>query len=380
VRKCPYCDFNSYRAPAKLAAREYCDALLADLSRDAGWVEGRSIRSVFFGGGTPSLFPAHEIERFLVAASKLVSIEPNAEITLEANPASVERQAFAGYASAGVNRISLGVQSFDDDSLRQLGRVHTADEARRAVEEVSAAGLASFNLDLMYGLPRQDEAGANADIRTALSFEPPHVSWYQLTLEPGTLFSVRPPKGLPTELELERIERSGRALLHGAGFRRYETSAWARSGQRCRHNQNYWRFGDYLGIGAGAHGKITHVQDGSVWRTSKQRHPTAFRRVAASRQRLAELSKVSALELGFEFMLNALRLHQPVTEKLLHARTGLRFRDLQTPIGEAVARGLLRADAMRLYVTRLGRCFLNDLQACFLPPQALKSTECELHD
>ncbi len=312
VRKCPYCDFNSHAVPtAGLPEQPYLAALLDDLEHAAAPVAGREIVSVFFGGGTPSLFSARSIASVLARARTLLPFAPDVEVTLEANPGTVEHGRFADYAAAGVNRISLGAQSFSDSRLEALGRIHASADIERAVREVRQAGIANFNLDLMYALPGQDVAGALADLERALELEPTHVSHYQLTLEPETPFAKRPPPGLPDDDVAWSMQEACQERLAAAGFEQYEVSGYARAGRRCRHNLVYWQFGDYLGIGAGAHGKVTAQEAGwAINRTVRVRHPAAYLAATDPASRVAETRSVAAEERPFEFALNALRLNE----------------------------------------------------------------------
>lgn len=368
LRKCPYCDFNSYRAGAAPPRREYLGALIADLGAEASRAPNRALESVFIGGGTPSLFEPGEIARLLDAVAARFPLARDAEITLEANPGTVERGAFSGYLDAGVNRLSIGAQSFDPRALSALGRLHGPEDTRRAVAEARAAGCENLNLDLMYALPEQDAEAALADVEAAVALAPEHLSYYQLTLEPGTRFHLRPPP-LPAEHDIEAIERRCHRRLAEAGYGRYEVSAWARAGRRCRHNLNYWRFGDYLAVGAGAHGKLTD-EAGRVWRYEKPRAPQAyiaqFSVPGAARPSPARC--VDEDDLAFEYLLNALRLTDGFSEGEFEARTGLPAAGLRARLAPAATEGLLReADGGRWRPTPLGYRFLNDLQARFLP-------------
>jgi oxygen-independent coproporphyrinogen-3 oxidase len=363
LRKCPYCDFNSHAAEDELPQDAYVDALIADLEAALPGIWGRRVGTVFIGGGTPSLFSAASIERLLSAVRARVPLAPGAEITLEANPGTFERAKFAAFFAAGVNRLSLGVQSFDDRFLRALGRVHDADEARRAAE----AALTIFdnvNLDLMFALPQQSAHDARRDVAGALAFAPPHLSLYQLTLEPNTLFHRYPPP-LPDDEAAADIEDAVLEALDAAGYTHYETSAHAKSGRECRHNVNYWRFGDYVGIGAGAHSKISFPD--RVVRELRWKQPKRYLDEVARGTPLQEQASVARRDLPFEFMLNALRLTHGVPASLFAERTGLPLSAAAQPIAEAVRRGLLDSDPTALRPTALGRRFLNDLLALFLP-------------
>ena len=365
VRKCPYCDFNSHSAGAGAPTQRYVDALLTDLEQEAKRAAGRTIESLFLGGGTPSLFAPEEISRLLTGVHERFDVAHDAEITMEANPGTVECGAPAGYREAGVNRLSIGAQSFDDDALRQLGRIHSSDDIRRAVGEVKSAGFDNFNLDLMHGLPGQTLATAESDVRAALELGPTHISWYQLTLEPNTVFHARPPENLPDEETAYEIQDAGAALLRDAGFEQYEVSAWARDGRHCRHNVNYWLFGDYLAVGAGAHGKLS--DEARVLRYRKPANPLQYMLVMEGNPAGGELEPVADGDLLFEFMLNALRLNDGFHETVFLERTGLSAQRLRQASSGAVARGLLERGSDSIWrPTDLGRRFLNDLQAEFL--------------
>ena len=365
VRKCPYCDFNSHSAGAGAPTQRYVDALLTDLEQEAKRAAGRTIESLFLGGGTPSLFAPEEISRLLTGVHERFDVAHDAEITMEANPGTVECGAPAGYRDAGVNRLSIGAQSFDDDALRQLGRIHSSDDIRRAVGEVKSAGFDNFNLDLMHGLPGQTLATAESDVRAALELGPTHISWYQLTLEPNTVFHARPPENLPDEETAYEIQDAGAALLRDAGFEQYEVSAWARDGRHCRHNVNYWLFGDYLAVGAGAHGKLS--DEARVLRYRKPANPLQYMLVMEGNPAGGELEPVADGDLLFEFMLNALRLNDGFHETVFLERTGLSAQRLRQASSGAVARGLLERGSDSIWrPTDLGRRFLNDLQAEFL--------------
>jgi putative oxygen-independent coproporphyrinogen III oxidase len=367
VRKCPYCDFNSHALPdAGLPQQHYLAALLEDLELAALDAAGREVVSIFFGGGTPSLFGADALAQLLDRARTLLTFAPAVEITLEANPGTIEHGRFADYASIGINRVSLGAQSFDDAMLQSLGRIHTAGDVERAAAEVRTAGIDNFNLDLMYALPGQDLAGALADVERAIALQPTHLSHYQLTLEPGTPFARHPPPRLPDDDVALAMQEACEALLEAAGFAQYEVSAFAMPGRRCVHNLGYWRFGDYLGIGAGAHGKVT-LDDGTIVRTVRVRHPAAYAAAGSAQARVAERRTVAAAELPFEYCLNSLRLREGFDVAGFAARTGLPIEAVERPLADAVRRGLLVRRDARWLPTPLGRRFLNDLQALFLP-------------
>ena len=369
VRKCPYCDFVSYTAPQAPPVERYVDALLVDLEREAARVGRRRPVSVFFGGGTPSLIPPAQIARLVAAIRERFSIGDDVEVTLEANPGTVECGDPAGFLAAGVNRLSIGAQSFDAGRLRTLGRIHSVADIARTVEAARGAGFEDINLDLMYALPGQDSAAALADIDAAAALEPTHISWYQLTLEPNTVFHARPPSGLPDEETVAAIEDRGRALLAELGFERYEVSAYARNGRRCRHNLNYWTFGDYLAVGAGAHGKISTA--GGVWRYAKPAHPLAYMEAIERGGTAADLRPVPGGDLLFEFVLNALRLTEGFDTALFCAHTGLSSEYLEERLAPKVDRGLVgRSPDGRWFATALGQRFLDNLVADFLPGDA----------
>jgi len=358
VRKCPYCDFNSHQRGGALPEAEYVERLIADLEALLPSVWGRRLTSIFIGGGTPSLFSPASIDSLLSAVRARLTLEPGAEITLEANPGTVEAARFRGFRDAGVNRISIGVQSFDDRRLAALGRIHSAAEARRAVD----AALAAFddvNLDLMYGLPAQAVSAALADVTTGIATGVPHLSAYQLTIEPNTVFFSKPP-ALPAHDACADMQLGIEELLHRHGFQNYETSAFAKPGHRCRHNLNYWEFGDYLGIGAGAHGKISFPD--RVTRHEQPKQPSVYLQGTPN----AQNREVPARELPFEFMLNALRLIEGFPVRLFEERTGLPRVVIQKNLEDAEKRGLLERDVQRIRPTERGRRFLNDLLALFL--------------
>jgi putative oxygen-independent coproporphyrinogen III oxidase len=359
VRKCPYCDFNSYTLNGQLQEAGYLEALERDLETQAPEVAGREVISVFMGGGTPSLFPPSAIDRVLAAARRHLAFASDVEVTMEANPGTIERGRFAEYRAAGVNRVSLGAQSFDSSTLQVLGRIHSPDETRRAAQELHAAGLTNFNLDLMYALPGQDVAAALADVESALALKPTHLSHYQLTLEPGTVFAAQPPADLPTDDTAAEILAVCGARLAEAGFGQYEVSAYAQPGRQCRHNLNYWTFGDYLGVGAGAHGKIT-VAD-AIIRTTQSRDPRRY--VAAP---TANRTPVPEAQRPFEFMLNALRLIDGFEIPTFEERTGLPWETVVPEVEKLLARKLLEVQGPRLRTTMVGLRFLNNLLLSFL--------------
>jgi putative oxygen-independent coproporphyrinogen III oxidase len=362
IRKCPYCDFNSFESRETLPERAYVDALLRDLDSELAAVRPRPLESVFIGGGTPSLFSADAISVLLDGIRARLTVEDGTEVTLEANPGAAEAERFAGYRGAGVNRISIGLQSLRDDVLARLGRVHSAAEAQRAVAAAHEAGFVNINVDLMYGLPGEQPEDSVADLTRALELEPTHLSWYQLTLEPQTAFARNPPM-LPDDEAVEITERAGRRLLAERGFERYEVSAYARAGYRCDHNLNYWQFGDYLGIGAGAHGKITLIREDAIERRAKTRNPRTFMRTAGT----AEATQAERIDdpaaLRLEFLMNALRLVDGVSWQLLASRVGALPAGFDAGLEEARRRGWIDSDCARLRPTSAGLGSLNRLLA-----------------
>ena len=362
VRTCPYCDFNSHAAGPSLPEEEYVDALLADLDQDLGHVHGRELTSIFFGGGTPSLFSAKALARLLQGVQQRVPFASDIEITLEANPGTFEQAKFRDYRSLGINRLSIGVQSFQEAKLKALGRIHNGDEAIRAADMARAAGFDNFNLDLMHGLPEQSIEDALFDLRTAIRQGPTHLSWYQLTMEPNTVFWSQPPE-LPEDDLLWDIQEAGQALLAAEGYAQYEVSAYAQPGKQARHNLNYWTFGDFLGIGAGAHAKLS-TRAGRIQRTWKTRLPKDYLDPAKAFQAGERL--LAADELPFEFLMNVLRLSEGAPAELFSQRTGLPLQQLEQARREAERQGLLQADETRLVATAKGQLFLNDLLQQFL--------------
>lgn len=362
VRKCPYCDFNSHAAGPTLPEEEYVDALLADLDSDLQHVHGRPLTSIFFGGGTPSLFSDRALGRLLEGVERRIAFADDIEITLEANPGTFEQAKFKGYRSLGINRLSIGVQSFQEAKLKTLGRIHNGDEAIRAADMARAAGFDNFNLDLMHGLPEQSIEDALFDLRTAIAQAPTHLSWYQLTMEPNTVFWSQPPQ-LPEDDLLWDIQEAGQALLAAEGYAQYEVSAYARPGRQARHNLNYWTFGDFLGIGAGAHAKRS-TPDGRILRTWKTRLPKDY--LDPSKAYQAGERVLDAEELPFEFLMNVLRLTEGAPVELFSQRTGLPLAQLDGARREGERLGLLQADDRRLVATPRGQLFLNDLLQLFL--------------
>ena len=362
IRKCPYCDFNSHAATPELPEQAYVAAVLADLDLDLVHVHGRRLESIFFGGGTPSLFSAQALQALLVGIEQRIPFSPSIEITLEANPGTFEQEKFAAYRALGINRLSIGIQSFADSKLQALGRVHSGTEAIAAIEMARKAGFDNFNLDLMHGLPNQSPEEAIADLQTAIDLAPSHLSWYQLTMEPNTVFWSKPPV-LPEDDVLWDIQEAGQALLAEHDYIQYEVSAYARAEAVALHNVNYWSFGDFIGIGAGAHGKVSDPQ-GRIQRTWKTRQPTDY--LNPEKPFLAGSNILAAEDLPFEFLMNALRLTDGVELKLFSERTGLSMTALQDGLSEARQRGLLFDDPQRLAASAQGQLFLNDLLQIFL--------------
>ncbi|MEZ5526485.1 MAG: radical SAM family heme chaperone HemW [Gammaproteobacteria bacterium] len=363
VRKCPYCDFNSHQRQGALPEQAYIDALLRDLEQSLVFVQGRQLQSIFIGGGTPSLLSAASFDRLLSSIAGRMALAQDIEITLEANPGTAEREKFADYHRAGINRLSIGVQSFDDLQLQQLGRIHGSEDARRAVEMARSAGFDNLNLDLMYGLQAQNSAAALRDLQQAIALQPEHLSWYQLTIEPNTEFYKQPPS-LPQEEALIDIQEHGLALLQEQGYVRYEISAFAREARQARHNLNYWRFGDYLGIGAGAHGKITQVEQGCILRTRTARQPEHYLQRAGNG--FAECTAIAQSDLAIEYLLNVLRLREGFTVSSFEASTGLGFEHIEKQVLSLTARELLAFDGDRIRPTARGEQFLNSVLEAFL--------------
>jgi len=365
IRKCPYCDFNSHQAGQQLPEADYVKRLVEDLHREQYLIQGRRLHSIFIGGGTPSLFSAAAIGKLLQQIEQYIGFEPQIEITLEANPGTFEQAKFSDFRAAGINRLSIGIQSFNDLQLQKLGRVHSSDEAQKAIAVARNAGFDNINLDLMHGLPAQSLAAALDDLRLALTLAPEHLSWYQLTIEPNTQFYSHPPV-LPPEDTLADIQDQGHELLTVAGYRQYEVSAYARAERQSRHNRNYWEFGDYLGIGAGAHGKITQVAHGQlqVVRRWKTRHPNHY--LDPNRNLLAGEEVIGTDKLRLEFLMNALRLTEGVASSLFTARTGLALERLQPQWQQLQNRELLIAGEQRLQATPTGQRFLNSVLGGFL--------------
>lgn len=363
VRKCPYCDFNSYALRDRIPENEYLEALWNDLKSELSRIRRRTLVSVFFGGGTPSLFSPESISRLLSEIEARGILTENAEITLEANPGAIEQRKYAQFLNAGVNRLSIGVQSFSDKMLNAIGRIHSASDATHAMQAARNAGFKNINIDLMYGLPGQTLGLCKTDLVSAIDLAPQHVSYYQLTIEPNTFFQARPPS-LPEDDALWEMHLMGDNILRNHGYTQYEVSAYSQQGLRCRHNMNYWQFGDYLGIGAGAHGKLTSIERGEILRTWKVKQP--WRYIASVREVRENARRLTPADVVSEFMLNALRLREGVPVSLFRERSGLPVGIIERQRRLAVERGLLVADNQHLIPTAVGQRFLDDLIMLFL--------------
>jgi oxygen-independent coproporphyrinogen-3 oxidase len=366
VRKCPYCDFNSHEHKGGLPIREYVAALTADLEQDLPMVWGRGVHSVFFGGGTPSLFPPAAIAEILDACSARLRFAPNTEVTMECNPGTAEHGRFEEYLTAGVNRVSFGIQSFDDGCLQRLGRIHDSREAEAAVKLAQDAGVSNINLDLMYALPGQSLAMALHDVERAIALQPQHLSHYQLTLEPNTVFAARPPEGIPAEDDSWDMQERCIAAMSAAGYAQYEVSAYAQAGRQCAHNLNYWRFGDYLGIGAGAHGKLTLGATEEIRRRWKPKNPRDFLANAGTPAGIGGDDPIAPAQRPFDYMLNALRLVEGFALADFEVRTGLPRAVIADRLTVAQQRGWLDVGQARVVPTELGKRFTNDVIALFL--------------
>ena len=362
IQKCPYCDFNSHAATGELPEKTYVNQLLLDLETQLNHVQNRSIHSIFIGGGTPSLFSPNSYVTLFDGLKKKLCFVDNIEITLEANPGAIDTDHFDGFLKAGINRLSIGVQSFQDHQLKKLGRIHQANDANNAVISAQKAGFKNINVDLMFGLPDQTIKDALFDLETAMTLSPQHLSWYQLTLEPNTFFYRFPP-ALPSDDLKFDIQMAGQALLADREFQQYEVSAYAKNNAHCKHNVNYWQFGDYLGIGAGAHAKFTHLNTMQITRRCNTKHPKAY--LSANKHNLFETNVISQEELPLEFMMNALRLNATTSVNLFESRTGLHFSEIQKPLEKARDMGFLNFDAQEIKLTNQGRLFLNDVLALF---------------
>ena len=366
VRKCPYCDFNSYTMGDDAPRERYLDALLTDLDVESQRANGRELISVFLGGGTPSIFSPSQIGRLLDGVGKRFALNSDIEVTMEANPGTVECGDPVGYRRAGVNRLSIGAQSFSPEALEALGRIHSVDDIERAVGEAREAGFDNINLDVMYGLPGQSVEAALFDLEQGARLEANHLSWYHLTLEPNTVFHARPPAGMPDQEKSAEIQDQGQALLAELAFEQYEVSAYARDRKRCKHNLNYWSFGDYLAVGAGAHGKLS--DHAGVWRYAKPANPKQYLETTETGTQVSDPQPLAPPDRLFEFMLNVSRLNEGFTEQHFTARTGLPVAALHKRLEAPVRKGLIELSAGDSWqVTPLGRRFLNDLQADFLP-------------
>ena len=363
IQKCPYCDFNSHAVKQGIPEQEYIAHLLADLEQDLDLVRNRTLSSIFIGGGTPSVFSSAGIAQILTGVKQRIACEADMEVTMEANPGTVEAERFAGYVQAGVTRFSIGVQSFQTAQLKALGRIHDCDEAIRAAKLAQQLPLRSFNLDLMHGLPQQDLAGALADLQQAIDLAPPHLSWYQLTIEPNTAFASRPPV-LPPDDTLWDIQQQGLALLQQHGYQQYEISAYAKAGQQCQHNLNYWRYGDYLGIGCGAHGKITLPSRNSILRTVKIKHPKGYMDI--SRGYMDNREQVQPEDRPFEFFMNRFRLLEPCPKADFIAYTGLPLEAISEAIASAEQQQLITVSDNHWQITDKGARYLNDLLTLFI--------------
>ena len=365
IRKCPYCDFNSHAAPSGLPEKQYVQALLTNLAQELPHIWGRKLESIFIGGGTPSLFSAESIDELLCGIRALLPFRPNIEVTLEANPGTFEQEKFKGFREAGINRLSVGIQSFNAEHLQVLGRVHNNTEALRAADIARSAGFDNFNLDLMFGLPKQTQEQALQDLQQAIDLNPTHLSWYQLTLEPNTLFYKQPPP-MPDDDLVAEMQFAGQHLINLSCYTQYEVSAYARPGFECRHNRNYWEFGDYVAIGAGAHGKITNPAQGSITRYHNHRQPAEYMQQASIGAARSGEQILTPADLSFEFMLNALRLRDGFPMTLLTERTGLAFHHLKAGLDQALQRGLLDVEEGHIRPTAIGWQFLNEVIQLFL--------------
>jgi oxygen-independent coproporphyrinogen-3 oxidase len=363
VRKCPYCDFNSHEFQGALPEQEYVEALCEDLDAELSRVQARRLQSIFIGGGTPSLLSGESYARLIEHIEQRIGFENNIEITLEANPGTVEAGRFSAFRQAGINRLSLGIQSFDDAQLKQLGRIHDSAQAKKAIAIAQDAGFDNFNLDLMHGLPGQSVSGALADLQTALAYQPRHLSWYQLTIEPNTVFYRRPPP-LPADELIADMQQEGQSLLAEHGLQQYEVSAYAHTDFASKHNLNYWQFGDYLGIGAGAHGKLSDPEAGEILRTRKKKQPGHY--LQSTLERTGESATIAAEDLPLEFLLNALRLRAGFTRKQFEARTGLAFSVIGKRVEYLQSKQLLELDGDLIRTTTRGYLLLNSVLEEFL--------------
>lgn len=373
VRKCPYCDFNSHEVRNNIPEDSYIKALIADLEQELPAVWGRTVETLFIGGGTPSLFSARGIKQLLSEIRARIPLRPDAEITLEANPGTVDQARFSGFREAGINRLSMGVQSFQDDLLAAIGRIHDGSEALAAAESARLAGFKNINLDLMFGLPAQTTAQALQDLRTAVDLQPTHLSWYELTIEPNTWFHRHPPLR-PDDDALWEMQTAGRSLLSDSGYDRYEVSAYAQQGRQCRHNLNYWQFGDYLGIGAGAHAKISNAATQTITRTAKVKHPQAYLDTARGAARISSRAELSAADVILEFAINSLRLDSGFTKTAFTATTSLPFAVIESRVKTAIANDWLAEDNGHIKTTEKGQLYLNELLQHWLPESSHAET------
>jgi putative oxygen-independent coproporphyrinogen III oxidase len=362
VKKCPYCDFNSHTSPSSIPELEYINVLIRDLEKDLPRIWGRKITTIFIGGGTPSLFSAGALEKLMLELHARLAFSPDIEITLEANPGTFEQQRFIDYRNIGINRLSLGVQSFQDDKLSLLGRIHAGKEAHLAIDAAKKAGFTNFNIDLMFGLPSQSLSDALSDLTTAMTHQPTHLSWYQLTLEPNTPFFQFPPK-LPHDDAIFTMQEQGQQLLAQHHYQQYEISAYSQQSYQCQHNRNYWEFGDYVGIGAGAHSKLTDPATGNIQRYYKIKHPKHY--MSATEYVCGE-QNIKVEELSLEFMMNALRLCEKIPTRLFEERTGLPIQAIAEQLGKAQELELLDWGTDYLETTARGKLYLNDLLGCFM--------------
>ena len=368
VRKCPYCDFNSHEQKATLPEDAYVEALLNDLTAEMPRIWGRSIASVFIGGGTPSLFSAKALDNLMSGVRALTALQPNVEVTMEANPGTFEQEKFRDFRTLGINRLSIGVQSFNEAHLKTLGRIHSGDEAIRAIDIAHKAGFEDINVDLMFALPQQSETSALNDVKQAIALAPTHISYYELTLEPNTLFAKHPPV-VPEDEQRWQIHKHGMAMLAEHGYQRYEISAFAKESKQCKHNNNYWLFGDYLGIGAGAHSKISSANTGDIVRRWKHKHPTRYLSGASGSDAgfVGGETTVSLADTAIEFMMNTLRLKDGFAIPVFEQHTGVSINHWQPAIEQAISEGLLEQSGLHLRASEQGFNFLNDLLDLFMP-------------
>ena len=365
MEKCPYCDFNSHEVQGELPEQTYIDALFRNVEDQLPSFWGRRIDTMFIGGGTPSLFSGASVERLMSGLRARLGFVANMEVTLESNPGTADASNYAAYREAGINRLSIGVQSLDSEHLKTLGRIHSANEAIAAIAIAKQAGFERINADLMYGLANQTMAQALDDLKQLIDQDIEHISWYQLTIEPNTVYYSKPPAHLPDNDFIMDIQQAGAELLRSAGFRQYEISAWAKPGAECQHNLNYWQFGDYVGIGAGAHGKITDFNEERIYRTRMRKQPDHW--LQANSDLMAERTAIAREDLALEFFLNVLRLNQGAPKNYLYERTGIMSERIQATLDQAVQKGLLAQHSDNFVATELGRNYLNDLLALFMP-------------